>query len=163
MSGNEWLAVGKHPLAAEGFRNILDAAMHYRNYSNNDLLEPLPEAAPPKAVVRSALFSCVFLKSKPHMQNMFWQVSSHPCFWLESMCSVHVYVLMVNIRARITQVSTVGEVAYVIAYVRYCVLPADNTGYKAIITSKFTEICDSVKKWTASDDYTPHNLIHIGG
>ena len=97
------------------------------------------------------------------MQNMFWQVSSHPCFWLESMCSVHVYVLMVNIRARITQVSTVGEVAYVIAYVRYCVLPADNTGYKAIIISRFAEICDSVKKWTSLDDYTPHNLIHIGG
>jgi len=66
MSGNEWLAVGEHPLAAEGFPNILNAAMHYRNYSNNDLLEPLPDAAPPKSIVRSALFFLRFFHSFFH-------------------------------------------------------------------------------------------------
>ena len=70
---------------------------------------------------------------------------------------------MVNIRARITQVSTTGEVAYVLAYVRYAVMPAENKGFKQIITSKFPDICKEVVTWTSARNYTAHNLIHMAG
>ena len=62
MSGNEWLAVGDHPLAAVGFRNILYAAMHYRNYSKNDMMDQLPESAPALSVVRALCINVSIFK-----------------------------------------------------------------------------------------------------
>ena len=56
MSGNEWLAVGTHPLAAEGFRNILDAAMHY--FEVPELLQQRPVRAASRS--RPSEGSCAF-------------------------------------------------------------------------------------------------------